>query len=73
MKNWLAVALLGVVCGSAPAAKPQTTSTPGNETVQVGIPVVSNRNGELGVFGGGGVVASRAPGGIAHPTRRTCQ
>jgi len=61
MRNWLAVALLGMVCGSAPAAKAQETSTPGNDTVQLGIPALSKGNWELGVFGGGGVVASHSP------------
>ena|ERR1700676_332352 len=61
MNNWLAVALLGVLCGSGPSAKAQETSTPRNETMQPGIPALSKGTWELGVFGGGGVVASLAP------------
>jgi lipid A 3-O-deacylase len=61
MRNWLAVALLGVLCGSGPSAKAQETSTPRNETMQPGIPALSKGTWELGVFGGGGVVASLGP------------
>lgn len=61
MRLRLAVALLGVVCGSPPVAKAQETSISGNETVQPAIPALSKGNWELGVFGGGGVVASHSP------------
>ncbi|MGB7848886.1 MAG: hypothetical protein WBL63_24955 [Candidatus Acidiferrum sp.] len=61
MRLRLAVALLGVVCGSPPVAKAQETSISGNETVQPAIPALSRGNWELGVFGGGGVVASHSP------------
>ncbi len=61
MRKWLAVALLGAVCGSASAAKAQETSTPGNETVHPETSAISKGNWELGFFGGGGVVASHSP------------
>jgi hypothetical protein len=61
MRNWLAAAVLGVVCGSAPQAKAQEASTSRNETVQPGIPALSKGTWELDVFGGGGVVGSHSP------------